>query len=57
MIDIKGPTKVAMIENSNSLSKNLLPNKIPIPQQDNFGTPKIYATVGFITKLIFQVEP
>jgi len=53
VIAIKGSTKVAVIENSDTLSKNLLTDKIPFPQKQNSGTLTSYASSGFISRMTF----
>lgn len=52
-IAIKGSTKVAVIENSDTLSKNLLTDKISSPPKKNSGTLTSYVSSGFISRLTF----
>jgi len=54
VIAIKGSTKVSVIENSDTLSKNLLTDKIPFPQKQNSGTLTSYASSGFISRMTFS---
>lgn len=54
VIAIKGSTKVAVIENSDTFSKNLLTDKIPFAQKQNSGTLTSYASSGFISRMTFS---
>lgn len=54
VIAVKGSTKVAVIENSDLISENLLTDKILFPQKQNSGTLTSYASSGFISRLTFS---
>jgi len=52
-IAIQGSIKVVLMENSDTLSKNLLTDKLSFPQKKNSGTLTSYAGSGFISRLTF----